>query len=68
MNLQRILEVGKGWGVIGYLAETTTFVVAKPLVTCNVKKFVVPSQQHLMNAATLPLSLSVKLDQTILLS
>ena len=35
MNLQRIWEVGRGWGdqlVIGCLTETTTCVVAKPLV------------------------------------
>ena len=35
MNLQRIWEVGRGWGdlnMIGCLTETTTCVVAKPLV------------------------------------
>ena len=35
MNLQLIWEVGRGWGdqqVIGCLTETTTCVVAKPLV------------------------------------
>ena len=35
MKLQRICEVGRGWGdyeVIGCLTKTTTCVVAKPLV------------------------------------